>query len=47
MVMEEEAADEEMAEKEETITVGAAHYWAIQQDLADIRFELADQRREA
>jgi hypothetical protein len=30
MDMEEEAADEEVAEEEETITVGAAHYRAIQ-----------------
>jgi uncharacterized protein YecE (DUF72 family) len=40
-------ADEEVVKEEEMITVGATHYRAIQQDLADIRFELADQWREA
>ena len=47
MDMEEEVVDEEVAEEEEMITLGTAHYRAIQQDLADIWFELADQRREA
>jgi hypothetical protein len=37
------AVAEEEAEQEETITMSTAHYRSIQQDLQDIRFELADQ----
>ena len=42
MDMDEEVVDEEVAEEEEMVTLGVSHYRAIQQDLADIRFELAN-----
>ena len=47
MDIEEEAANEEVTKEEETITMSAAHYRAMQQALADIQFELANQRRDA
>jgi hypothetical protein len=42
-----EAVAEEEAEQEKTITISAADFYALQETLADIRFELADMRRDA
>jgi hypothetical protein len=46
-VGEEKAADEDVAEEEETVTLGVSQYQAIQKELKHIRFELVDQQREA
>jgi hypothetical protein len=42
-----EPAAKEEVKQEETITVSIADYRAMQQTLADIRFELADMQRDA
>ena len=44
---EEEEAEEEEVEQEEMITIRAADYRAMQQTLADIRFDPVDQQRDA
>jgi cob(I)alamin adenosyltransferase len=38
---------EKKAEQEETITISATDFYALQKTLADIRFELANMRRDA
>jgi hypothetical protein len=45
--VEPEVAVEEEAEQEETITVSAADYRAMQHTLVDIRFKLANMQRDA
>jgi hypothetical protein len=42
-----EAVAEEEVEQEKTITISAADFYALQETLADIRFELADMQRDA
>jgi hypothetical protein len=46
-VAEPEAVAEEKAEQEEMITIITADFYALQETLVDIRFELADMRRDA
>ena len=45
--MDKEVANEEVAEEEETITLGISKYQAIQKKLEDIQFEITSQRRKA
>jgi hypothetical protein len=45
--VEPEAVVEEEAEQEKTITISATDFHALQETLADIRFELVDMRRDA
>jgi hypothetical protein len=47
MDMEEPTVKEEEVEEEETITMGHSYYQFICDEFAFLRFELADQRREA